>query len=115
VTSFSLGLYSDFSNLCFRSNEASRYDSKHERSIQQITEAIQARLDFIGVAWVGEDEDVEGRDPENAVRLLDYACGTGLMSRVWSTLDSNAGRGNVVLIDAGTWPLRYPMRGHRHK
>lgn len=55
--------------------------------------AIQERLDFIGVDWVADEDD--GNDqgnssgssaaasaPSREVRLLDYACGTGLMSRV---------------------------------
>ncbi|KAK7916983.1 methyltransferase domain-containing protein [Apiospora marii] len=80
-------------------NEASNYDSKFQKTIQQLTEAIQERLDFIGVDWVAdEDEDEDdaeepdGADqgngtttatpsPSREVRLLDYACGTGLMSR----------------------------------
>ncbi|KAK6857013.1 S-adenosyl-L-methionine-dependent methyltransferase [Apiospora arundinis] len=73
-------------------NEASNYDSKFQKTIQQLTEAIQERLDFIGVDWVVDEDD--GNDqgstsggtatasvPSREVRLLDYACGTGLMSR----------------------------------
>lgn len=59
-------------------------------------EAIRARLDFIGVDWVedeegedGDDEDDDDNNDNNAeqavsreVRLLDYACGTGMVSRV---------------------------------
>lgn len=45
-------------------------------------ERIQARRDFIGADWV-EDEDEEGA---KSVRFLDYACGTGLLSRVWIPL-----------------------------
>ena len=35
-------------------------------------EEIRARLDFIGVDWVDEDTGA------GSVRLLDYACGTGV-------------------------------------
>lgn len=35
---------------------------------------IRARLDFVGIAWAGQ------RDRE--VRMLDYACGMGFLSRV---------------------------------
>ncbi|KAK8102929.1 hypothetical protein PG984_016075 [Apiospora sp. TS-2023a] len=81
-------------------NEASNYDSKFQKTIQQLTEAIQERLDFIGVDWVADEDDADavedaaaeevgGRDQGSGttpslsreVRLLDYACGTGLMSR----------------------------------
>jgi hypothetical protein len=38
------------------------------------------------VDWVDEDSDNEdtssSKTPEKSVRLLDYACGTGLVSRV---------------------------------
>lgn len=60
---------------------------------------IQERRDFIGVQWVEDDDDDETSDEEGvisdgkrkekpgeatarSVRLLDYACGTGAMSRV---------------------------------
>ncbi|KAK8073916.1 methyltransferase C1347.09 [Apiospora phragmitis] len=67
-------------------NEASNYDSKFQKTIQQLTEALQERLDFIGVDWVANEEDGDdqgygGTTPSREVRLLDYACGTGLMSR----------------------------------
>ncbi|KAK7972730.1 methyltransferase domain-containing protein [Apiospora saccharicola] len=74
-------------------NEASNYDSKFQKTIQQLTEAIQERLDFIGVDWVADEDDDAVEDdaaaeevgdrasPSREVRLLDYACGTGLMSR----------------------------------
>lgn len=78
---------------------AAQYDSKFEKSLQQLTEAIQSRLDFIGVDWADDeddDDDEEGDEkdkdavgqtsqPANSprqVRLLDYACGTGMISRV---------------------------------
>jgi hypothetical protein len=70
---------------------AAKYDSQHAKSLQQLTEAIQDRLDFIGVNWVadddGDDDDDAVDEPEDVgpakkVRLLDYACGTGMISRV---------------------------------
>lgn len=79
---------------------AAQYDTKFEKSLQQLTEAIQSRLDFIGVDWADDDDDDDDNDDQqdsdeknkedNArtpndsrqVRLLDYACGTGMISRV---------------------------------
>lgn len=76
------------------SNEAASYDAKHEKTLGQIVEQIRSRLDFIGVDWVDDDEDEDGdgddtddkqsskesgqTTPEKVVRLLDYACGTGV-------------------------------------
>jgi len=65
---------------------------------------IQARRDWIGVDWISEDDDELDdeedftsacpccvRQPEKkTVRLLDYACGTGLVSRVCCPLSSFA-------------------------
>ncbi|KAF3019439.1 hypothetical protein E8E14_013326 [Neopestalotiopsis sp. 37M] len=80
-------------------NVAAQYDTKFEKSLQQLTEAIQSRLDFIGVDWADDDDDDDDNDDQqdsdeknkedNArtpndsrqVRLLDYACGTGMISR----------------------------------
>lgn len=41
----------------------------------------------MGVDWLTEDEDLDSEDgpaegPSKRVRLLDYACGTGMMSKV---------------------------------
>ncbi|KAI1392191.1 S-adenosyl-L-methionine-dependent methyltransferase [Hypoxylon trugodes] len=79
--------------------EASTYDSRHSKLNERLTKEIQARLDWIGVDWAvnddTDDDSVEDADedtnrPEEEfgpakakkeVRLLDYACGTGMMSR----------------------------------
>ncbi|KAI1187836.1 S-adenosyl-L-methionine-dependent methyltransferase [Nemania serpens] len=68
--------------------EAESYDEKHRKLNDRLTRELQARLDFIGVDWASEDddsdEDDEGDSKKKArreVRLLDYACGTGMMSR----------------------------------
>lgn len=46
---------------------------------------IRAERDFIGADWVDEDDE-DDEDGEagttKSVRLLDYACGTGNISRV---------------------------------
>ncbi|KAH6668221.1 S-adenosyl-L-methionine-dependent methyltransferase [Halenospora varia] len=65
---------------------AATYNSRFEKTIQQIIDEIQARRDWIGVNWVDEASDSEAaasssETPKRTVRLLDYACGTGLVSR----------------------------------
>jgi hypothetical protein len=71
------------------SNMASTYDAKYERTIEQLIREIQRRKNFIGAAWVDDQEDVDGEErPKREVRLLDYACGTGLVSRVSSRRSS---------------------------
>ncbi|KAI1803699.1 S-adenosyl-L-methionine-dependent methyltransferase [Daldinia bambusicola] len=71
-------------------DEASTYDSKHSKLNERLTEEIQARLDWIGVDWASDDDSDDDDDeevkskptrPRREVRLLDYACGTGTMSR----------------------------------
>ncbi|KAH8166405.1 hypothetical protein CIB48_g1878 [Xylaria polymorpha] len=70
-------------------DEAASYDDKHRKLNERLTRELQARLDFIGVDWASDDEDSneEGENDDNKkkprreVRLLDYACGTGMMSR----------------------------------
>ncbi|KAH8648365.1 S-adenosyl-L-methionine-dependent methyltransferase [Xylariales sp. PMI_506] len=64
-------------NKSYFNDEAANYDAKHERSQRQLTESIQSRLNFIGADWLADDDEVS----EKPVRLLDYACGTGMVSR----------------------------------
>ncbi|RYP06727.1 hypothetical protein DL764_002979 [Monosporascus ibericus] len=80
--------------------QAATYDSRHGKLLERLTAELRSRLDFIGVDWDDEDEDKGGNggngnsaEPKDAqaqaennkkkkqVRLLDYACGTGMMSR----------------------------------
>lgn len=77
-------------NKAFFNQEAASYDSKHEKTLNQIVKEIQSRLDFIGVEWVNDDDDSDNDettdkagegDPTKQVRLLDYASGTGSISR----------------------------------
>ncbi|KAK9311382.1 S-adenosyl-L-methionine-dependent methyltransferase [Lipomyces starkeyi] len=48
---------------------ASTYDKVLEEGLKSLTNAVQARRDWIGVDWNGP------------VKVLDYACGTGVISR----------------------------------
>ncbi|KAI1633425.1 S-adenosyl-L-methionine-dependent methyltransferase [Biscogniauxia mediterranea] len=91
-------------NRAYFDEQAATYDARHAKLIDRLTREIQNRLDFIGVDWADddddddEDEDVDGSEseedeeedeekkkdekkPKREVRLLDYACGTGLVSR----------------------------------
>lgn len=63
------------------SDEAANYDAKHEKTITEISRRIEARRGLIGIEWVEDDED-DSNEEGRAVRVLDYACGTGSMSRV---------------------------------
>ncbi|KAF5512031.1 putative methyltransferase [Colletotrichum aenigma] len=85
-------------NKAYFNKLAAEYDTKYEKTIWQLEREIRKRKDFIGVDWVDEDddEDEDGGDENSGkpaaaetnpatdsrpVRLLDYACGTGLISR----------------------------------
>ncbi|KAK7702244.1 hypothetical protein SLS64_009822 [Diaporthe eres] len=72
-------------------NEAADYDAKHEKTTAEIARRLEARRGLIGVEWLEEDDssDEEGVSttdaiPARAVRVLDYACGTGSMSRAFA-------------------------------
>ncbi|KAK4248721.1 methyltransferase [Corynascus novoguineensis] len=73
---------------------AAEYDERHGKTLDRLIEEIRARLNFIGADWVDDDDDDNDVDdagagdkqndgsPVKTVRLLDYACGTGVVSRV---------------------------------
>ena len=75
---------------------ASTYNARFSKTILQIIDEIQNRRAWIGVDWIEDsssDEstkeetpplaiETKGQTSERVVRLLDYACGTGLVSRV---------------------------------
>ncbi|RDL41048.1 S-adenosyl-L-methionine-dependent methyltransferase [Venustampulla echinocandica] len=74
------------SNRSHWDENASTYNSKFEKTILQIIAEVQARLDWIGVDWIedssgNETSESSSKGPTKEVRLLDYACGTGLVSR----------------------------------
>jgi len=70
------------------SEHAKTYNTKFQKTIEQLIAQIQQRREWIGVKWVEEEES--GSSPDRSterkegkeVRLLDYACGTGLVTRV---------------------------------
>lgn len=68
-------------------SEAANYDTKHEKATEEIARRINEKLDFIGVDWVqdgssDDEQDKTDEKPAREVKFLDYACGTGSMSRV---------------------------------
>ncbi|CAJ2503591.1 Uu.00g109850.m01.CDS01 [Anthostomella pinea] len=93
-------------NKSYFNDEATNYDSKHRKLNERLTRELQARLAFIGVDWVSDDDEGDESDEDEdedekvkesrkrrkkgaersdenrrEVRLLDYACGTGMISR----------------------------------
>ncbi|PSS03303.1 S-adenosyl-L-methionine-dependent methyltransferase [Coniella lustricola] len=88
-------------NRAFFDDEAEGYDAKHEKTAEEIMRRVAARRDFIGIGWIededededddeDDDEDAEvqnykaEKSPSHSVRVLDYACGTGNMSRAFA-------------------------------
>ncbi|KAG6266226.1 hypothetical protein E4U47_003617 [Claviceps purpurea] len=55
-------------NQAYFNNLASEYDTRFQNTIERLEEEVRARADLLGARPGG--------------RLLDYACGTGLLSRV---------------------------------
>lgn len=78
-------------NRAYFNKLASEYDARFEKTVTQLIDEIQKRRYFISVDWIEDDdsdEETEGRpaakdkkDEQSPIRLLDYACGTGLVSR----------------------------------
>ncbi|RFU28547.1 hypothetical protein B7463_g7795, partial [Scytalidium lignicola] len=69
-------------------NTASTYNTKFSKTILQIIDEIQARRKWIGAGSIDLDSetDDESSAPDSTaqkkgLRVLDYACGTGLVSR----------------------------------
>lgn len=62
-------------------NIGEAYDSKlwFAKVNQQVTDFLRGRLDWVGIPLSGS----EFSPSSNEVRLLDYACGPGLMSRIY--------------------------------
>ncbi|KAF7870305.1 hypothetical protein EAF04_004051 [Stromatinia cepivora] len=57
---------------------ASTYDTRFQKTIDQLTSIIQEPrvLSFIGAPW-----QTDSTPPSQTLKLLDYACGTGLITR----------------------------------
>ncbi|TEA20981.1 putative methyltransferase [Colletotrichum sidae] len=90
-------------NKAYFNKLAAEYDAKYERTVLQLEREISKRKDFVGADWVEDDDEDEDEDSgsdddeqqrqsadavgtssgdrSRSVRLLDYACGTGLISR----------------------------------
>ncbi|KKA26356.1 hypothetical protein TD95_003833 [Thielaviopsis punctulata] len=68
-------------NKAYFNSLAAKYDARFGPTLDKLLNEIRNRTDFIGADWVREGEE-DGRK----VRLLDYACGTGLVSRALAPL-----------------------------
>lgn len=71
------------------SAHASAYDASPwvQKLAEQLTDELHARLGWIGVDWVDEDlndgkEKMDALRTKREIKMLDYACGPGMMSRV---------------------------------
>ncbi|ESZ98522.1 hypothetical protein SBOR_1184 [Sclerotinia borealis F-4128] len=65
---------------------ASTYDTRFQKTMEQLISIIQEprTLSFIGANWVSdspESSDSSEPTPNHTIKLLDYACGTGLITR----------------------------------
>jgi hypothetical protein len=70
-----------------RSTIASARSNKNEKTTEQLIAELRNRLDWIGCGFLDDskvkDDEVEaGEVDKRSVRLLDYGCGTGMVSRV---------------------------------
>jgi SAM-dependent methyltransferase len=75
----------------FHSTIASAHTNKNEKTTALLVAEIRARLDWIGVDFrddKAKDGAVEGEVEEKRVRLLDYGCGGGMISRVCISVSS---------------------------
>jgi hypothetical protein len=66
---------------------ASAHSNKNEKTTEKLVAEIRSRLDWISVNFLDESKDkadnvAEGKVDIESVRLLDYACGTGMVSQV---------------------------------
>jgi hypothetical protein len=85
----------------YHSARAQTYNDKNEKTIERLIGEIRSRRDWIGIDFLDEDEGGEEDDEladaderaneaggdggeirRKTVRLLDYACGPGMVSRV---------------------------------
>lgn len=70
------------------SARAADYDSEEylQKINTQIVTALRSRLGWIGAPWVDVKDDkdkvIEGEEGKRECKLLDYACGTGKITRV---------------------------------
>ncbi|KAF2684101.1 S-adenosyl-L-methionine-dependent methyltransferase [Lentithecium fluviatile CBS 122367] len=53
----------------------------NQRTYQYLAEDIYSRLPFFSVAWT---KDASGTPTHNATKMLDYACGSGILTRIFA-------------------------------
>ncbi|CAO2651223.1 Nn.00g095200.m01.CDS01 [Neocucurbitaria sp. VM-36] len=68
-------------NRVYFNSISDHYDSKpwFEKVNQQVTDALRSNLSWVGIPFTNTGSSSDA----NEVRFLDYACGTGLMTRVF--------------------------------
>ncbi|KAI1321890.1 S-adenosyl-L-methionine-dependent methyltransferase [Xylariaceae sp. FL0255] len=118
-------------------DEAAQYDNKHRKLNERLTHELQARLNWIGVNWVvdegDESDDEEGseevdnvdesqsqsreltRPVKREIRLLDYACGTGMMSRALAAYTTQCVGLDISEKMVAAYNLRAENQGLSHK
>jgi hypothetical protein len=69
------------------SNVASVHSNKNEKTTEKLITEIRSRRDWIGVDFLDDSKDkedgIQGEKPDTkSIRLLDYACGNGMISQV---------------------------------
>jgi len=78
-------LFSPRSLHVYHSAIASAHSNKNEKTTELLIAEIRARLDWISVDF-RDDKEKDGAEggevEEKRVRLLDYGCGGGIISRV---------------------------------
>ncbi len=80
--------------------------------MQQLMDELREKREWIGVDWFDENKKA-GEAKE--VRLLDYACGTGLVSKVYLsslilTLNSRENRAPANIEDANKYSQQNTRR-----
>ncbi|KAK2006088.1 hypothetical protein LZ32DRAFT_611563 [Colletotrichum eremochloae] len=83
-------------NKAYFNKLAAEYDVRYEKTTLQLEREVRKRKDFIGADWIADEDDDDNDGGEDSsengavqlsaadvkrVKLLDYACGTGLISR----------------------------------
>ncbi|PQE05894.1 methyltransferase domain-containing protein [Rutstroemia sp. NJR-2017a BVV2] len=73
---------------------AANYDARFQKTIDQLTSLLRAPsiLSFINIPWLPESDSDTDTDtsPQHTLKLLDYACGTGLITRAFLPYVSRA-------------------------
>ncbi|KAJ2899668.1 methyltransferase-like protein [Zalerion maritima] len=78
-----------------RRQMAKEYDAKHGKTLEELMKHVRSLKDFIGSNWASEDDEAASK---KEVRLLDYACGTGMVSRTCTSPATKGGNMGATII-----------------